>query len=321
LESWGLLTLQLKKMLRTIVPLPEINVVKTICYILEGILKSGEDMAQLQKQLGAEEGAKLMESVFVFACVWGVGGAITGDKTMDYRSAFDKWWKEEWKNVRFPEQGTVFDYLIDKNTGRIGLWSEKVPSYSHIADGLFGNIVVTTVETQRLSHLLDLLMPNRRAVMFVGPSGTGKTTVIRDKLKSMDAETMAFLNINLNCFTDSLSLQLAMEGVLEKKSGRVFGPLGSRKLVYFIDDLNLPLVDKYGTQQPIALLRQQMDYGTWYDRAKLTLKEIKNVQYLYEGYSHILIPQIVPQPNRREFLRRPSVAAPVLHFRCSVPLL
>ena len=32
-------------------------------------------------------------------------------------------------------------------------------------------------------------------------------------------------------------------------------------MIYFVDDLNLPEVDKYGTQSAIALLRQHVDYG------------------------------------------------------------
>jgi dynein heavy chain len=43
--------------------------------------------------------------------------------------------------------------------------------------------------------------------------------------------------------------------------------LGTGKtLIYFVDDLNMPKVDVYFTQQPIALVRQLIDYGTYYDR-------------------------------------------------------
>jgi dynein heavy chain len=35
-----------------------------------------------------------------------------------------------------------------------------------------------------------------------------------------------------------------MESVLEKKTGRTFGPPGTKRNVYFIDDLNMPEVDK-----------------------------------------------------------------------------
>jgi hypothetical protein len=37
---------------------------------------------------------------------------------------------------------------------------------------------------------------------------------------------------------------------------------------------------RYGTQQPIALLRQLFDYAGWYSRDKLTWREINNVQVL-----------------------------------------
>ena len=42
----------------------------------------------------------------------------------------------------------------------------------------------------------------------------------------------------------------------------------------------MPTPDKYGTRESIALLRMLFDYGFWYDRAKRTLKEITNVQFL-----------------------------------------
>ena len=39
-------------------------------------------------------------------------------------------------------------------------------------------------------------------------------------------------------------------------------------------------VDAYGTVQPHTLIRQHLDYKHWYDRTKITLKEINNVQYV-----------------------------------------
>jgi len=54
-------------------------------------------------------------------------------------------------------------------------------------------------------------------------AGTGKTTIMKDKLRNMDPEVFSNMGINLNCFTDSLLLQSGMESVLEKKTGRTFG--------------------------------------------------------------------------------------------------
>lgn len=42
----------------------------------------------------------------------------------------------------------------------------------------------------------------------------------------------------------------------------------------------MPALDKYETQSAISLVRQHKDYEHWYDRAKLSLKEIKNTMYV-----------------------------------------
>lgn len=54
-----------------------------------------------------------------------------------------------------------------------------------------------------------------------------------------------------------------MTSSLQKKSGSSYGPPGSAKMVFFVDDLNLPALDAYNTQSAIALIRQHMDYGHW----------------------------------------------------------
>ena len=37
-------------------------------------------------------------------------------------------------------------------------------------------------------------------------------------------------------------LQRVLERPLEKKAGRNYGPPGSKKMVYFVDDMNMPEV-------------------------------------------------------------------------------
>lgn len=51
-----------------------------------------------------------------------------------------------------------------------------------------------------------------------------------------------------------------------------------KKLLVFIDDLNMPQVDTYGTQQPIALLKLLLEKGGMYDRGKdLNWKMFKDI--------------------------------------------
>jgi dynein heavy chain len=52
-----------------------------------------------------------------------------------------------------------------------------------------------------------------------------------------------------------------------------------KRLIMFIDDLNMPRVDTYGTQQPIALLKLFIERKGLYDRGKeLSWKNMKDVQ-------------------------------------------
>lgn len=53
-------------------------------------------------------------------------------------------------------------------------------------------------------------------------------------------------------------------------------PTGKRMII-FVDDLNMPKLDRYGSQPPIELLRQYQDFKGLYDREKLFWKEIKDV--------------------------------------------
>ena len=49
----------------------------------------------------------------------------------------------------------------------------------------------------------------------------------------------------------------------------------------FVDDMNMPQVDTYGTQQPIALLKLLLEKGGMYDRGKdLNWKLFKDVQFI-----------------------------------------
>lgn len=57
--------------------------------------------------------------------------------------------------------------------------------------------------------------------------------------------------------------------------------LAGKRLLVFIDDMNMPQVDTYGTQQPIALLKLLLEKGGMFDRGKdLNWKMFKDVQFI-----------------------------------------
>lgn len=90
-----------------------------------------------------------------------------------------------------------------------------------------------------------MLIDKRRPVMLVGTAGTGKTVLMGDKMNGLSEDFMV-ANIPFNFYTTSEMLQRTLEKPLEKKAGRNFGPPGTRRLIYFVDDMNMPEVQFFG---------------------------------------------------------------------------
>ena len=70
-------------------------------------------------------------------------------------------------------------------------------------------------------------------------------------------------------------MQDTIESRVEKRTKAHYVPLGGKQMVTYMDDLNMPAKETYGSQPPLELLRQWMDYGFWYDRKKQTKKYIE----------------------------------------------
>ncbi|ERE69011.1 dynein heavy chain 17, axonemal [Cricetulus griseus] len=257
---------------KRITPVPEITIIQTILYLLECLLT--------EKNAPPDSPKELYELYFVFACFWAFGGAMFQDQLIDYRVEFSRWWINEFKTIKLPSQGTIFDYYIDPETKKFMPWTDKVPAFELDPDVPLQASLVHTTETIRIRYFMDLLMAKAWPVMLVGNAGTGKSVLMGDKLESLGTDDYLVQAVPFNFYTTSAMLQGVLEKPLEKKSGRNYGPPGTKKLIYFIDDMNMPEVDKYGTVAPHTLIRQHMDHGHWYDRQKLTLKDVHNCQYV-----------------------------------------
>uniref|UniRef100_A0A8D1A5Y0 Dynein axonemal heavy chain 9 n=1 Tax=Sus scrofa TaxID=9823 RepID=A0A8D1A5Y0_PIG len=262
----------LRTRFKRVIPIPEQSLVQMLCCLLECLLTEEDIPADCPKET--------YELYFVFAAVWAFGGAMVQDQLVDHRAEFSKWWLTEFKTVKFPSQGTIFDYYIDPETKKFEPWSKLTPQFELDPEMPLQACLVHTSETIRVCYFLERLMARRRPVMLVGTAGTGKSVLVGAKLASLDAEEHLVKNVPFNYYTTSAMLQAALEKPLEKKAGRNYGPPGNKKLIYFIDDMNMPEVDAYGTVQPHTVIRQHLDYGHWYDRNKLSLKEVRNVQYV-----------------------------------------
>ncbi|KAA0166994.1 hypothetical protein FNF28_02917 [Cafeteria roenbergensis] len=276
--------LHLKKECTPLVPVEDVTLVANLLRLLDCILTK-ELLAQLAdpKQTPPGEVAKTVETYFVFAAVWAFGSALSDKDGVDYRDVFSKFWRGNFKNVRLPSRDTVFDYYLDPETMVFDLWRKtflKEPTPFDSQTMSISSLTVPTPETVSVSFWMSRLVERRIPVMLVGDTGCGKTALVNGLLREQDSSALVSTTINFNFFTDSRTLQTNLEAPLEKKTSTTFGPPGTVKMVYFVDDLNLPEVDPYNTQSAIALLRQHVDYEHWYDLTKLEARRVIDCQYI-----------------------------------------
>ena len=133
-------------------------------------------------------------------------------------------------------------------------WDEKVPIYAPPPSKKFSAILVPTVDTVRYAWLLSQIMSLKKPALFCGDSGTAKTVTVQSGFKSLDADKYQILNINFSSRTTSMDFQKIIEENIDKRTFKQYGPKASgKRMVVFIDDLNMPRIDTYGTQQPLAL--------------------------------------------------------------------
>jgi dynein heavy chain len=262
------------KEVRELVPTGEFNSVISLCNLVKALYALPENGLGKPGAMAGEAGyAAYVERWFAFACVWSIGAAVdeAGRRKMN----------EAVREIEplFPPIATVYDYWVDPASKEMKSWGDKLSaSWRPPRDMPFSRIVVPTVDTVRSSFLLRTLMLAGTAVLLVGNTGTGKTTLAQQELENLPLDVFGKLTMYFSAATSSNTTQDIIESVLEKRSKNKMGPVGGKKLVLLIDDLNMPKKDTYGSQAPLELVRQWIDYGGWYDRAKQSWRFVVDMQ-------------------------------------------
>ncbi|XP_029013318.1 dynein axonemal heavy chain 6 isoform X2 [Betta splendens] len=251
-----------------------ISKVSTLCSLLEALLlgKGSPDFKMDPKTLNC-----VLCQTFIFCYLWAIGGNLMNS----YWDAFDSFVTEQFKDnsdAKLPKHGTLWSVYMNMHQQRLDPWEKVIPPFEYNREQPFFEMLVPTTDTVRYGYLMEKLLSVRRSVLFTGDTGVGKSVIARGLLNSIQEEAGYLpVYINFSAQTSSARTQEIIESKLEKKRKNVLVAPGNKTLVVFVDDLNMPKLDSYGSQPPIELLRQFQDFIGFYDRYKFFWKEIQKM--------------------------------------------
>ncbi|XP_022235820.1 dynein heavy chain 2, axonemal-like [Limulus polyphemus] len=245
----------------------EICGIMSLCKLLDCLLLKNKTFQSSSNQFSAT-----LKLLFLFCLLWTVCGTVDEEG----RKKIDSCMREV--EGSFPNQDTVYEYYVDIQHSTWVLWQDRLKDqWKYNPNVPFYKMVVPTVDTVRYQFLIRNLIHNGHPVLIVGPVGTGKSLVAGCVLSELDNSSFSVLNINMSAQTSSHNVQEIIESKLEKRTKETYIPIGGKKLMTFMDDLNLPHKDVFGSQPPLELIRMWLDYRFWYDRRKQTVKYIQNM--------------------------------------------
>ena len=298
-----------RKNCKELIPTSDINLPVALMNIFDSMidefrveLADGEDFDEI---MAPKDQKIFVDCVFLFSVVWSIGGTTEneGREKFDFflrklvdgkvdpspeRTDFDLGPgleivppTEKRVAKAFPKatEGSVYDMHFEKDKFRWTNWLKTVKDEPIREELEFQNIVVTTIDTIRYRYIFDVLATHGKHVLFGGPTGTGKTVYIKQALDAMDKDKWTNIQSTFSAQTNANQIQDIIDNKLDKRKKGVFGPRQGTRAVVFIDDLNMPMLEEYGAQPPIEIIRQWLDHGGWYDREELTMRKLVDIQF------------------------------------------
>lgn len=212
-----------------------------------------------------------LQKIYVFALVWGFGSLL---ETND-RLRFDTYIKKNFAEIldipKHPNNkpSILFDFYV-RSSGKWELWDDLVTPYAYpdTASPDYASILVPITDNVRIDYLINCIAKQGKAVLLLGEQGSAKTVMMKAYMKNANPEQFMSRSFNFSSATSPYQFQKTIESYVEKRSGMTFGPPGGKKMLVFIDDINLPQINEWGDQITNEIVRQTMSMGGFYSLEK-----------------------------------------------------
>mmetsp|Transcript_28705 Transcript_28705/g.25771 ORF Transcript_28705/g.25771 Transcript_28705/m.25771 type:complete len:277 (+) Transcript_28705:1280-2110(+) len=246
---------------KEMIPSVDVNLVKNTLNIVDMMFRvqkdSEKDVYGAHHHAPEKDMAEYSTLILIFSIIWSMGANINDASKREFSQFFKM--KIMTMYTKFPYDGEVFDFFIDFKSQTFKHWSGIVDEFEYDRDLPYFDILVPTPDTVKYKFLVQNLMRCGFNVLISGDTGVGKSVIIKDFLVKSNSEEFDEGSINFSAQTSSQNLMDVFYSKLKKKRKDLYGPPPGKKMLLFIDDVNMPQLDRYGSQPPVELLRQVID--------------------------------------------------------------
>ena len=241
------------------------------CFVKEFEAEDGSS-----KDLEEKDVLARLEGWFLFSLTWTVGGCLY----LKDRISFNATLVEAINHIAsaggfkftipLPDaKKSFFDVCFEwSKEYKFVDWLDTVPEFVIPEGSEYQDVIVPTGDTARYTYLMRTCIENMQPALLVGDTGTGKTIMMKSLLVSLSKDLYQLTLIQFSAQTSCNDAQKLIDGRCEKRRKGVYGPPIGKKMMVFVDDVNMPQLEEYGAQPPIELLRQYLDHGGWYNHTK-----------------------------------------------------
>ncbi|TXT09077.1 hypothetical protein VHUM_02551 [Vanrija humicola] len=179
--------------------------------------------------------------------------------------------------------GSLIDYDVNVVNAEWVSWQSRVPTIEVETHAITSpDVVIPTIDTIRHEEVLYSWLAEHKPLILCGPPGSGKTMTLFSALRKLS--NLEVIGLNFSSATTPELILKTFEQYCEYRktpNGVVLAPTQiGRWLVVFCDEINLPALDKYGTQRVISFIRQLMERGGFWRTSDLSWVSLERIQFV-----------------------------------------
>ncbi|KAL3272215.1 hypothetical protein HHI36_022697, partial [Cryptolaemus montrouzieri] len=184
-------------------------------------------------------------------------------------------------DINIPSEGLFSEYFyIYKGRGNFKYIPDTLKNEKILSEVYIDDLLIPTSDTIRNLTVLDMHIQNDLPILFIGPTGSGKTLCIKHYLNHMiDNSKYSSMFLRFIPRLDSNKLQAIIHSNLLKHMS-FHGEQTRRKNLVIIEDINVVATDGYNISQVIEFLRQILEQEFWIDPTSFVKKEIEHLGFI-----------------------------------------